>query len=394
MKISYRWLTEFVETDLGPREIADRLVNGGIEVAAISPVVEGLSGVVIAEIEAIERDLGPTPAGHQNRLCRVRLPDRTFSVICGAPNATPGLRTAFAPPGATLPPGGAVKAVRIRGVGSEGILCSERELGLSEDHGGILALPADAPLGADLSAYLGLDDWILEIEITPNRPDALSVVGVARELAALGGGKFQYPAIAVTEGGDEARGLARVRVEDVELCPRYAARVITGVAVARSPAWLAARLRAVGLRPISNVVDVTNYVLWELGHPLHAFDYDTVTDATIIVRRARAGERFTTLDGQERVLDDSMLVIADPRRAIGIAGVMGGAETEVAEGTTRVLLESAWFDPVSIRRTSRALGLRTDAAYRFERGADVEALVHASARAAQLIGELANGTGA
>src|SRR5713101_8355390 len=187
MKISYRWLKEFVETELSPREIADRLVNAGIEDAAITPVVEGLSGVVIAEIETIERDLGAAPGGHRNKLCRVRLPERTFSVICGAPNTAAGLRTAFAPPGATLPARGAVKAVRIRGVSSEGILCSEKELGLSEDHGGILALPVDAPLGADLSTYLGLDDWILEIEITPNRPDALSVVGVAREISALTG---------------------------------------------------------------------------------------------------------------------------------------------------------------------------------------------------------------
>src|SRR5438552_2071428 len=220
MKISYRWLREFVETDLGPREVADRLVNAGIEVAAISPVVEGLTGVVIAEIEAIERDLGPTPAGHQNRLCRVTLADRTFSVICGAPNATPGLRTAFAPPGATLPPGGAVKAMRIRGVSSEGILCSERDLGLSEDHGGILAMPADAPLGADLSTYLGLDDWILEIEITPNRPDALSVVGVAREVAALTGAPFRFPRVLAAESEPEASTLAAVNVQAPDLCPR------------------------------------------------------------------------------------------------------------------------------------------------------------------------------
>jgi len=392
MKISYRWLTEFVETDLGPREIADRLVNGGIEVAAISPVVEGLSGVVIAEIEAIERDLGATPAGHHNRLCRVRLPDRTFLVICGAPNATPGLRTAFAPPGATLPPGGAVKAVRIRGVGSEGILCSERELGLSEDHGGILALPADAPLGADLSAYLGLDDWILEIEITPNRPDALSVVGVAREISALTGAPFRSSRVAVKEGEQDASSLAAVEIDAPDLCPRFCARVITGLTVRPSPPWLAQRLRAAGLRPINNLVDVTNYVMWELGQPLHAFDLDAIAQRRIVVRRARPGERLITLDGQERVLAPTMAMVCDPERALAIGGVMGGAEAEVTDRTTAALLEAAYWDPGSIRRTSRSLGLATDAAYRFERGGDIEGLGEVLNRAAHLMADLGGGT--
>ena len=194
MKISYRWLKEFVDTALAPREIADRLVNAGIEVSSITRVAEGLSGVVVGQIEAIERDLGTTPAGHRNLLCRVAIPGKTLSVVCGAPNAAPGIRTAFAPPGAILPGGHAVRAAAIRGVTSEGMLCSEKELGISDDHAGVLALPPDAPLGADLVSYLGLDDVVLEIEITPNRPDALSVVGVAREIAALTGAPFRLPA--------------------------------------------------------------------------------------------------------------------------------------------------------------------------------------------------------
>src|SRR5437867_1732569 len=262
---------------------------------------------------------------------------------------------------------------------------------VGELEAGILLLDGARP-GADLIAALGLDDHVLEVEITPNRPDCLSVVGIARELAALTGARFRLPTIALKESGEAARTLARVRIEAPDLCHRFTARVINGVTVGPSPGWLRARLRAVGLRPISNVVDATNYVLWELGQPLHAYDYESVADGTIVVRRARAGERFTTLDGEERALDASMLLIADPRRAIGLAGVMGGANTEVTAGTSRVLLESAWFAPASIRRTSRALGLRTDAAYRFERGADVEALVTASARAAGLIPELAGGT--
>src|SRR5262249_24468249 len=209
--------------------------------------------------------------GHHNKLCRVRLPDRAFSVICGAPNAASGVRTAFAPPGATLPKIGPVKAARIRGVTSEGILCSERELGLGEDHSGILVLPADAPLGADLATYLGLDDWTLEIEMTPNRPDALSVVGVAREISALTGAPFRFPQVAVKEGEREAASLAAVEIQAPDLCPRFTARVITGLTVRPSPPWMAQRLRAVGLRPINNLVDVTNYVMWEMGQPLHAF---------------------------------------------------------------------------------------------------------------------------
>jgi phenylalanyl-tRNA synthetase beta chain len=272
------------------------------------------------------------------------------------------------------------------------MLCSERELGLGEEHeAGLLLLDDGVRPGADLIATLGLDDHVLEVEITPNRPDCLSVLGIARELAALTGARLRPPSVKLRESAEAARGLTRVQIEAPDLCHRFTARAISGVTVGPSPTWLRMRLRAVGLRPISNVVDATNYVLWELGQPLHAYDAETVTDGTFVVRRARAGERFTTLDGQERSLDESMLLIADPKRAIGLAGVMGGANTEVTDRTTRILLESAWFDPGSIRRTSRALSLRTDAAYRFERGADIEGLAPASARAAALIAELAGG---
>src|SRR5262245_30894766 len=361
MKISYGWVKEFVELSLSAEDPADRLLNAGIEVASVTPVApRDLRGVVVGEIEAIERELGESH-GHRLVLCRVSTGREHFSVVCGAPNTVVGVRAAFAPPGAMLP-GGAdgparrIGSAKIRGTESQGMLCSERELGLGAEHeAGVLALEPDAPLGGDLVAHLGLDDSVLEIEITPNRPDCLSVVGIARELAALTGAAFHPPAAAVKESGEPASRLAHVRIDAPELCARFTARVIGDVRVGPSPAWLATRLRAVGLRPISNVVDVTNYVLWELGHPLHAFDYATVRDATIVVRRAARGERFTTLDGQERVLEESMLVIADPARAIGLAGVMGGANTEVVGTTTRVLLESAWFDPASIRRTSRAL---------------------------------------
>jgi phenylalanyl-tRNA synthetase beta chain len=396
VKIPYGWVKEFAELALTAEEAADRLTNAGIEVASVTSLrPAGLSGVVVGEIEAIERELGES-RGHRVVLCRVSTGRERFSVACGAPNVAPGLRAAFAPPGALLPSdngGRRITTAKIRGVESQGMLCSERELGLGDEHeAGILTLDAAAPLGADLVAHLGLDDHVLEVEITPNRPDCLSIVGVARELAALTGAPFRPPSPTVKESGESAASLARVRIEAPDLCHRFTARVISGVRVGPSPAWMTARLRAAGLRPISNVVDVTNYVMWELGHPLHAFDHARLTDGTIVVRRAGPGERFTTLDGQERTLADSMLVIADPARAVGIAGVMGGANTEVGDATTRVLLEAAWFLPVSIRRTSRALGLSTDAAYRFERGADIEALVDANDRAAQLIAELAGGS--
>lgn len=393
MKIPYGWVREFAPLALSAGDAADRLVNAGVEVASVTPIAPaGLRGVVVGEIEAIERELGES-RGHRLLVCRVRAGGERFSVVCGAPNTRAGVRAAFAPPGATLPGLGAVAARKIHGVESQGMLCSEREVGLGDEHeAGLLLLDGEAQVGADLVAQLGLDDHVLEIEITPNRPDCLSVLGIARELAALTGVPLQPPRRTLRESAPRARDLARVEVKAPDLCRRYTVRVIDGLRVAPSPAWMRSRLRAAGLRPISNVVDVTNYVLWELGHPLHAFDAAAVTDATIIVRRAQAGERFVTLDGQTRTLDDSMLVIADPARAIGLAGVMGGQNTEVGDGTTRVLLESAYFDPACTRRTSRELQLKTDAAYRFERGADIEGLVDASARAAELMAELAGGT--
>ena len=397
MKIPYRWIREFVDLDLSAEEAADRLINAGIEVASVTRLAPpDLQGVVVGEIEAIEREVGESH-GHRLVMCRVSTGRQRFAVLCGAPNVRARTRAAFAPPGATLP-GGEGKAPRritvatIRGTESQGMLCSERELGIGDAHEtGIVVLEEDAPLGADLLDHLGLDDSVLEIEITPNRPDCLSVVGVARELAALTGASFRPLQLAVKESDEAVSALARVSVEAPDLCWRYTVRVINDVRIGASPAWMATRLRAAGLRPISNVVDITNYVMWELGQPLHAFDAAAVTDDHIVVRRGHDGEHITTLDGQDRALTSSTLLIADRRRAIGIAGVMGGANTEVTPSTARVLLESAYFLPGSIRRTARRLGLASDAAYRFERGADIEGLVDANDRAAQLMADLAGG---
>ena len=387
MKIPYRWLREFVDTEASASEVAERLTMAGIEVAGLAARVAGVSGVLVGEVG----EVAPHPAGGTLTLCRVSTGGQDFHVVCGAPNVRAGARAALALPGAVLPGGRRIEALVIKGVVSQGMLCSEAELGLGDDGAGIFLLDPDAPLGGDLVAYLGLDDPILEVEVTPNRPDCLSVIGIAREVAALTGGRTRPPSTAVDEVAPDAASLTAVTVEDPELCPRYAARVILDVAMGPSPTWLRERLRAVDLRPINNVVDVTNYVLWELGHPLHAFDYDLLRGHRIVVRRPRPGEGLLTLDGQTRALAESMLVIADAERAVAVAGVMGGANTEVSGTTRRVLLESACFKPASVRRTAKALGLSTEASYRFERGADIEGLRDALDRAAQLIAQLGGG---
>src|SRR6266850_3073524 len=272
MKILYGWVREFVSLRLTAQQAADRLVNAGIEVASVTALAPDCKGVVVGEIEAIERELGASH-GHRLVLCRVRTGRERYAVVCGAPNTKVGVRAAFAPPGAVLPGGRRIAAAKIHGVESQGMLCSERELGIGEEHDAGILEVTGARLGADLVAALGLDDHVLEVEVTPNRPDCLSVLGIARELAALTGARLRPRQIALKESGERAKSLARVRIEAPDLCNRFTARVISGVTIGPSPAWLRARLRAIGLRPISNVVDATNYVLWELGQPLHAYDY-------------------------------------------------------------------------------------------------------------------------
>jgi phenylalanyl-tRNA synthetase beta chain len=387
VRIPYRWLRELVDTPAEARDVAERLTMAGVETSLVAAGAAELAGLVVAEVLAVT----PHPAGGPLRICEVSTGAERYRVVCGAPNVRAGVRAAFAPPGATLPGGRGVAVAAIRGTASEGMLCSEAELGVGDDASGILLLSADAPVGGDLVGHLGLDDAILEVEVTPNRPDCLSVLGVAREVAALTGGRLRPPDCAVREDPAVTTAGWRVTIDDPALCPRYAARLITDVTVGPSPAWLSQRLRAVGLRPINNVVDVTNYVLWELGHPLHAFDGEQLRDRHVIVRRARPGETVVTLDGQSRALGDAMLVIADAARAVAVAGVMGGANTEVGGSTRTVLLESAYFAPGSIRRTAKALGLSTEASYRFERGADIEGLRDALDRAAGLIAELGAG---
>ena len=369
MRVPLSWLKEYVDVDLPVEELAHRLTMAGLEVGEIERIGAGWTGCSVGRVLAVE----PHPNADRLRLCTVDLGgDEQFQVVCGAPNVAEGQRIAFARVGATLVDSqtGALetlKVARIRGVVSEGMVCSERELGLGDDHAGILVLPDDAPVGAPLADYLG--DTVLDLDVTANRPDGLSVLGVAYETAAIGGVSVREPATDYPEDDDPIEGRAAVEVVDADLCPRYTATLVTGVTVGPSPRWMQERLARAGMRPINNVVDVTNYVLLEYGQPLHAFDFDRLAGRRIVVRQAVPGERFVTLDGIERQLDPPMLVIADAERAIALAGVMGGANTEVTEATTAVLLESASFHPLSTRRTADALRLRTEASLRFEKGA-------------------------
>lgn len=388
MRISLKWLSQYVDLP-SPEELARGLTAVGLEVEAVERTGQGLAGVVVARVLASEKHPnaeklsvtsidggGPAP----------------LQVVCGAKNYAVGDLVPLATVGTALPGGLKIEKARLRGVESFGMLCSAKELGLDADASGLLILPKDLVPGTPVAEALGLEDVLLEINVTPNRPDCLSHIGIAREVAALLGKPIKAPVAALKEAGAPAADAVKVRIEAPDRCARYAARVIEGVEIGPSPAWLARRLEACGVRSISNVVDATNFVLLELGHPLHAFDLDQVAGAEIVVRTAAAGERITTLDGKERALEATDLLIADRDRGSALAGVMGGGDSEISQGTTRVLLESAWFSPGSIRRTSRRQGLKSEASYRFERGADPGMVIPALDRCAALIAELAGGT--
>ncbi|HET9552959.1 MAG TPA: phenylalanine--tRNA ligase subunit beta [Anaeromyxobacteraceae bacterium] len=388
MRISLKWLSEYVDLP-APDELARRLTAVGLEVEAVERTGAGLAGVVAARILASEKH----PNAEKLSVTSIDRGDGApLQVVCGAKNYAVGDVVPLATVGATLPGGARIEKAKLRGVESFGMLCSARELGLSEDASGLLILPKDVKPGTPIAEALGLEDVLFEVNVTPNRPDALSHLGIAREVAALLGVPLKHPGAAPREAGTPAAELVKVRIEAPEKCPRYAARVIEGVTIGPSPAWLARRLEACGVRAISNVVDATNLVLLELGHPLHAFDLAKVAGAEIVVRTARPGETMTTLDGKARALDPDDLVIADRDRASALAGVMGGGDSEISDGTTRVLLESAWFEPSTVRRTAKRHGLHTEASHRFERGTDPGAVLAAVDRCAALIAELAGGT--
>ena len=389
MRISLKWLSEMVAGDVpAPEEVARRLTAVGLEVEAVERLGAGLAGVVAARILASDKH----PNAEKLSVTRVEAGQgEALQVVCGARNYQVGDVVPLATVGAVLPGGMKIEKAKLRGVESFGMLCSARELALAEDASGLLILPPDVAPGTPIARALGLEDVVLEVNVTPNRPDALSHLGIARELAALLGAPVRAPAARLAEAGAPAAEAVQIRIDAPEKCARYTARIIEGVEIGPSPAWLARRLEACGVRSISNVVDATNLVLLELGHPLHAFDLERVAGHQIIVRTARPGEHITTLDGKDRALDPDDLLIADRDRGSALAGIMGGGDSEISDGTSRVLLESAWFQPSTVRRSSRRHGLKTEASYRFERGADPGMVVPAVDRCAALIAELSGG---
>ncbi|HET7854407.1 MAG TPA: phenylalanine--tRNA ligase subunit beta [Candidatus Methylomirabilis sp.] len=387
MKVSFNWLRELVEVVPTPVELADRLTMAGLEVEGVEEIRPTFTQVVVGRIQAID----PPPRGERVSLCRVDVGKTVVPILCGAPKIAVGLRVAVALPGAELPGGRQIQETLIGGARSVGMLCSEKELGLGEDGAGLLILDERATPGVDLAQALQLHDHILEVAVTANRGDCLSHWGMAREVAAVTGAALRLKAVRPREGTTSIQDLAAVTVNAADLCPRYAARVIQGVSIGSSPFWLRRRLVLSGLRPINNVVDATNYVLLEMGQPLHAFDHARLEGGRIVVRRAVKGERIVTLDGVERPLEPGMLVIADAVRPVAIAGVMGGLATEVTGTTKNLLLESALFQPVSVRRTAKALTLSSESSYRFERGVDPEGVDRALDRVAALIVGLAGG---
>jgi phenylalanyl-tRNA synthetase beta chain len=428
MKITLNWLKQYVDFDWSPEQLAERLTMLGLEVEGIHKTGGEFDGIVVAQI--LTRD--PVPGSDKLSVCKVNDGKTERVIICGAQNHKPGDKVPLILPTFALPlkPGDkepfVIKERKVFGITSHGMMCSPQELGLPDQVDGLLILPADAKVGQPFAEYLGRSggDVVFDLEITPNRPDWNSVIGIAREIAAVTGNKLKIPDVNVAQpsrlagaGGTPAlrcEDLVSVRLEDADLCPRYTARVVKGVKIGPSPDWLRSMLEKVGIRSINNVVDVTNYVMMEIGQPLHAFDYHLISRSrrresaqtsdgknapsddggykpTIVVRRAKAGEEFITLDGQKHKLTTENLLIADEQKGIALAGVMGGQNSEIKDNTADVLIESAYFSPTNIRRTSKTLGLRTDASYRFERGADIDINDWASARCAQLILETAGG---
>jgi len=387
MIVTWNWLQEFVDFCGTPQELADRLTMVGLEVEGLTHLGAELDSVVVARLEQVEKH----PDAERLTLCQVNNGKDIVQVICGAKNHKAGDLVAFAQPGSVLPGDFKIKKSKIRGLESQGMLCSEKELGLAVESEGIMILDAAAPLGMPVFDLLGLKDSVFEIGLTPNRPDCLSLVGIAREAAALSARPLRLPQVEIATAGESITRHAKVEIHDSQGCPRYAARMIRQVKIGPSPAWMVRRLEQVGMRSINNVVDITNYVMMELGHPLHAFDFRQLNGQQIIVRRALDGEAFTTLDGNEHQLCTEDLLICDQQRAVALAGVMGGLNSEVKDDTSTILLEAAWFDPVSIRRTSKRHGLHTESSHRFERGADIDMVPLALNRAAALMAEYAGG---
>jgi phenylalanyl-tRNA synthetase beta chain len=387
MRVNLGWLRNYVDIPYDPAELAAKLTAVGLEATPIYPLHPALKEVKIAHLLKVERH----PQADRLTLCTVTTGEDTLTVVCGAPNVAVGQKVPLALSGTTLPNGMVLKKATIRGVPSEGMLCAEDELGLSADHSGVMVLPPAAPLGISLWDYLEQTGQCFEIELTPNRPDCAAHIGIAREIAVLSDTELKIPAIKLIENSEPTADYIQVTLADPIGCPRYAARLVKNVKVGPSPEWLVNYLRSVGLRSINNVVDAANFVLMETGHPLHTFDYAQILGKQIIVRRALPDEVVVTLDGFERRLTPEILLICDAQRPVAIAGIMGLANSEISTTTQNVLIESAYFQPQTIRKGSKLLGLQTDASYRFERGTDVEGVIYAINRLAELIVQVAGG---
>lgn len=394
MKAPLSWLKDYVDIDANPKEYADALTMSGSKVEGVEVQGEEISNVVVGKIIKREKH----PDADRLQITQVDVGSEVIQIVTGATNISEGDYIPVALHGSTLPGGKKITKGKLRGIESCGMMCSIQELGVTKEEypeaaeDGIFLLEPGLPLGADIKEVLGINETVVEFEITSNRPDCLSIVGLARESAVTFRKEFKKPDIKVKELGDEARNYATVEIKDADLCPRYAARVVKDVKIGPSPKWMRNRLKAAGVRPINNIVDITNYVMLELGQPMHAFDLENLQGNRIIVRRAQEGEVLKTLDGQERKLDSSMLVIADAERPVAVAGVMGGANSEVSESTKTILFESANFEGTAVRLTAKKLGMRTEASGRFEKGLDVENIITAVDRAVQLVEELGAGT--
>jgi len=390
MKISLNWLRDYIPVLKYDSldSLIDKMVSVGLDIEGVENEGEVFKNFVVGEV--IEKQKHPN--ADKLSLCKVNVGDKVLSIVCGAPNVDAGQKVCVATMGAVIPNGEfEIKRSKIRGELSEGMICSEKELNFSENHEGILVLKSDAKIGQSFAEYMKADDIVFEIGITPNRGDLFSHIGVAREVAALYNLKTEIPQIKINETETRTSDLIKITIENKDLCRRFTGRIIKNVQIKESPEWLKKRLKAVGLRPRNNIVDITNFVMFETGQPLHAFDYDKIRGKEIIVRTAKDGDKFVTLDSKERTLNSNSLMICDGEGYLGIAGIMGGELSEITANTKNVFLESAYFDPVSVRKNSKKLGLQTDASQRFERGVDINFVEYASLRAVHLIGEIAKG---
>ena len=388
MNISYNWLKQYIDIDLSPIELAQKLTAIGLEANIVEQFPDFFKSIRVGYVISREQH----PDADKLSVCQVDMgEEEPHQIICGAPNVAAGQKVAVATIGTTFPNGMVIKKAKLRGAFSNGMICSERELELSENHAGIMVLDTAAKLGTDMTRYLSGDDVSLELDLTPDRSDALGHIGVARDLSALLNIPMHKPEFKLTETGPATSELLKVEIQNSNACPRYAARIVNNVKISESPTWLRQRLQTAGIRSINNVVDAANYVLMETGHPLHTFDSRYIEGGSIVVRMANEKEKITTLDGKERELDSSVLLICDAKKPIAVAGVMGGENSEVKDDTTDLVLESAYFDPVVVRRGARKLQLSTDASHRFERGTDPNGIPYALDRLASLIIEVAGG---